>query len=118
MMSPVVPGENGVRERGHDPAEEEHHREVGAGCAGLGDGPAEVEDVFREREAAGNGEGEHHAVHRAVEVLPREEQEQQQAQGLGEFLHHRRLDGHGEGPVVHARPAVPPPGRRTAGSAA
>ena len=96
MISPVVPVKMACANGDITPAEEEHHREVRARVAGLGDGAAEVEDVLGEREAAGNGEGEHHAVHRAVEVFPGEEQEQQQAQGLGEFLHHRRLDRHGE----------------------
>ena len=95
--------ENGVGEGGHDTAEEEHHREVSAGVAGFGDGAAEVEDVLGEREACRDREGEHHTVHRSVEVSRGEDQEHQQPQGLSEFLHHRRLDRHGERRIVQSR---------------
>ena len=95
--------EDGMGEGRHDPAEEEHHREVRAGIAGFGDGAAEVEDVLGEREARRDGEGEHDAVDRSVEVLRGEEQEQQQPQGLCEFFHHRRLNRHGERRIVQSR---------------
>lgn len=92
--------EDRVRERGHHAAEQEDLGQIRGRTRGLGNGPAEIEDVFRESEAAGNGEGENNTVHGPVEVLSRHQQEQQQPQRLGELLHHRCLNG------GHVRPEI------------
>ena len=68
---PGGPGEDGVRERGHHAAKEEDLGEVGGRAGGLRNGPAEIEDVLRERETAGNREGEHHPVDGSVEMPAR-----------------------------------------------
>ena len=103
MISPVVPVKMAWANGDMTPRRKNTTANSVPGSVDLGDRAAEVEDVLGEREAGRDGEGEHHPVDRPVEVFPGEEQEQQQPQGLGEFLHHRRLDGHGERRVVQSR---------------
>ncbi len=97
------PREHCMRERRHDTAEDENPDEVSTGIGGGGYFAAKVEDVLRESESGGDGKGENDAVHRSVKVLARCEDQDQQTERFGEFLHDGGLDrGHEVGECFFA----------------